>query len=197
MHRLKAILSPAPVAGLRPRLALLGLGAALAAVAGVSSAAVAGQREPEVAPRPVAAPVSRVLTTLHNPAPETLSRPVVAPVAAPAPAPKTVAVPVAPPTLQPDVISNTSWARIPMPLSYPAAAIEQGLTVGQADLSCSVERDGRVSGCTVISETPEGAGFGTAALQAAADARLSPRSVEGVAVGGTVRFSIRFTMSPE
>ena len=84
-----------------------------------------------------------------------------------------------------------------MPQSYPAAAIEQGLTAGQADLSCTVERDGRVSGCTVISETPEGAGFGAAGLEAAADARLSPRSIEGVAVGGTVRFSIRLNMTPE
>lgn len=197
MHRLKAILSPAPIAGLRPRLALLGMGVALAAVAGASSVAVAGQREPEVISRAAVAPVVRAQSTPRIIPTDARVQPAAKPVEVVVSTPKAEPAPRVATAQQPEVITNPSWSRMPMPLSYPAAAIEQGLTGGQANLSCTVERDGRVSGCTVISETPEGAGFGAAGLEAAAEARLSPRSVDGVAVGGTVRFSIRFTMSAE
>lgn len=193
MHRLKAILSPAPVAGGRSSLAALGLGLALAAVAGTGSVALAAKREPVVTPRPVVAVASVPAAAVTAVAPVAVPAPFVAPVpvveAAPDPAPEPVAEP------QAQVITNPSWSRIPMPPSYPSAALEQGVTGGSVDLSCSVEADGRVSGCTILSETPAGAGFGAVALQAAAEARLSPRSVEGVAVGGQVRFTIRFTMA--
>jgi protein TonB len=64
-------------------------------------------------------------------------------------------------------------------------------------LSCGVEADGAMSGCTIVSEEPVGAGYGAAALEAAAQARLSPRTVEGVAAGGTVRFTVRFRLAGE
>lgn len=84
-----------------------------------------------------------------------------------------------------------------MPLSYPAAAIEQGSFSGRAELSCTVEASGSVSDCTILSEDPVGAGYGPAALEAAGAARLSPRSVDGASVGGTVRFTVRFTRAAE
>ena len=54
--------------------------------------------------------------------------------------------------------------------------------------------NGSVTACTIISETPAGAGFGAAALSAARRARLSPRSVDGVATGGKVRFGTSFRL---
>lgn len=192
MRRLKAILSPAPVAGRRSRLTVLGLGFALAAVAGTSSVALAAKRQPIVLPASVvAAPTVPAAVTMPVASPE----PVVAPVAvvevAPDPAPEPVATP------QAQVITNPGWSQHPRPLSYPAAALRQGLMNGRADLSCVANADGRVSACTIVSEDPAGAGFGAAALQAAAEARLSPRTVDSMVAGGTVRFSVRFTMAAE
>ncbi|MFC5343543.1 TonB family protein [Brevundimonas staleyi] len=198
MHRLKAILSPAPVAGSRSRLALLGLGVALAAVAGTGSVALAAKREPVVVS--VVMPVPAVAT-----APARVSAPVAIPIAAAAPAP-VAAVPVVEAVPEPapepravpqaQVITNPNWSQMPTPLRFPAAALEQDLTSGSAELSCSVESDGRVTACTVLTEEPLGAGFGDAALEAAARARLSPQSVEGVAAGG-LRFIVRFTRSTD
>lgn len=196
MRRLKAILSPAPVAGRRSRLTVLGLGVALAAIAGTGSVALAAKREPVLLSVPaVAAPPASATAPVASPiaaaAPATVVAPIAVAEVAPEPAPQPVATP------QAQVITNPSWSRYPMPLSYPAAALEQGLTNGRADLSCAVEADGRVSACAIVSEDPVGAGFGAAALQAAAEARLSPRTVDGMATGGTVRFSVRFTMAAE
>ena len=199
MRRLKAIMSPAPKAAMHQRLAVLGLGIAVAAVAGTGSLALAAQRKPVIAPQsglPVAIAPTPILLADEAPAgsfeaPKTI--------AVAAPATQTKAEPVADRVSegQPEAITNPSWVRPPMPLSYPAAAIEQGLTSGEAMLSCGVEADGAMSGCTIVSEEPVGAGYGAAALEAAAQARLSPRTVEGVAAGGTVRFTVRFRLAGE
>ena len=205
MRRLKAILSPVPTSGVRQRLTALGLGVAVAAVAGTGSYALAAQREAVAAPQPAsiitasrALPAPRAVAADTRATASAASRPVLAPASAAKPEPTPRAKPGPAPAAAPQaqVITNPSWSRHPMP-SYPAAALEQGSTSGSADLSCTVQADGRVSGCTILNETPVGAGYGAAALAAAADARLSPRSVEGVAVGGTVRFTIRFTMAAE
>jgi protein TonB len=61
-------------------------------------------------------------------------------------------------------------------------------------MSGSVNPNGSLSNCTIVSETPAGAGFGRAAQAACRSARLSPRSVDGVAVGGQVRFNVTFNL---
>ena len=199
MRRLKAILSPAPQAAMHQRLAVLGLSVAVAAVAGTGTLALAAQRKPVIAPEPAAAVAERPTPTI--PVNDARSVPAEAPktIAVPPPEAETTAEPVVNPAPedQTEAITNPSWVRSPMPTSYPAAAIEQGLTSGEADLSCAIQPDGRLSGCTIVSEEPVGAGYGAAALEAAAEARLSPRTVDGAPVGGTVRFTVRFRLAGE
>ena len=208
MRRLKAILSPVPTSGVRQRLAVLCLGVAVAAVAGTGSFALAAQREAVAVPQPAAvmtasraAPASRVVVASTRATPSVAPAAMVAPRTVLVPAPKAEPAPLPEPAPaaapQAQVITNPGWTRHPMPMSYPAAALEQGSYSGSADLSCTVQADGSVSGCTILDETPVGLGYGAAAVAAAADARLSPRSLEGVAVGGTVRFTIRFTRQAE
>ena len=62
---------------------------------------------------------------------------------------------------------------------------------GAVELECTVQADGRVVGCVILSETPAGMGFGQAALSAARRARLSPRSVDR---SGKVRFRTTFQL---
>jgi TonB family protein len=195
MRRVKAILSPAPTSGVSGRTLAVGLGVALAAVGGASSLALAENREVVIVP--VAADVVEAST-----APGTLAAPTVAAItpdltpAPAAPSPRIASSPIRP-AEGTSTITNPSWTRPPTPTTYPAAAMDQGVSSGSAEVSCAVLADGRVSDCGVVSETPEGAGFGQAAVAAAAEARLSPRTVDSVPVGGTVRFTIRFRMAAD
>ena len=63
---------------------------------------------------------------------------------------------------------------------------------GVVVLECGVLRSGAVRDCVVISETPAGQGFGSAALSAARRARLPARSIPPN--GGKVRFTTRFRL---
>jgi len=92
---------------------------------------------------------------------------------------------------RPRVITNPSWARAPQG-QFPAEAMNRGIETGNVALDCEVLPDGSLSRCNIASETPSGAGFGQAAAQAAARARVAPRNVDNLAVGGRVRFSMRF-----
>jgi protein TonB len=119
------------------------------------------------------------------------ARPVheVAPVATPAPA-----VGAAQDASPAPVIANVTWAQQPMP-NYPAEAARNGIQDGTVVLSCHSDPDGRPTGCSVVSETPAGAGFGAEALAAMQTARFSPRSIQGAAPGATVRFTVRFRVA--
>ena len=84
-------------------------------------------------------------------------------------------------------------------LSLAACASASGGFTPDADdgavtLSCAVLPTGHVTDCRVISESPPGMDLGAIAVEAAADARLSARSMEGIAPGGRVEFTIRFKM---
>jgi len=57
-----------------------------------------------------------------------------------------------------------------------------------------VNPNGSLSGCPVVSEDPAGAGFGAAALAGARRATLSPRTVDGAAVGARVNWTTRFQL---
>ncbi|MEZ5957886.1 MAG: TonB family protein [Hyphomonadaceae bacterium] len=91
-------------------------------------------------------------------------------------------------------ITNPRWVRQPRDLAryYPARALARGMT-GQVLLNCRVDTVGALH-CVVASETPEGWGFGAAALRIAEDYRMVPATREGLAVEGRYRMRVPFEM---
>lgn len=75
---------------------------------------------------------------------------------------------------------------------YPYAARRSG-TPGAVLLECGVEATGLLSNCRVLTERPEGQGFGSAALKLVPEFRLAPTLDDGRPVaGGTVRIPMAF-----
>ncbi|MEW5685102.1 MAG: TonB family protein [Pseudomonadota bacterium] len=86
--------------------------------------------------------------------------------------------------------AQVSWTVAPtaaeLAAVYPARAKAEGIG-GAADLVCTGGRDGRLTDCDVMGESPKGYGFGAAARQLARGMRGA-----GVARGAEVRFPITF-----
>ena len=166
--------------------------------------------EPELAPEPPAPnpPIHR--PTMTVPTTETLTV-VIPDVPTPATGPAiTLTKPIPNPTTEgtgttpaevptgPPTITNPDWVRKPsgeaLMRAYPERAIAANIT-GSATISCSVRVNGSLTDCQVVSETPGGYGFGRAATRLSRDFRMSPRTVDGQAVGGArVTVAIRFTL---
>jgi protein TonB len=144
---------------------------------GIADAALA-QSKP--APKPGTTPPPPVLI-LPAPPQRNVAPPVIVP--GPPPAPRD-------PNL-PTVIVNPSWARQPT-VDYPTVAIANAVSAGRVVLRCTANPNGSLSNCIVIEEDPEGQGFAQAAISGARRARLSPRTIDGAAVGATVQFTIHF-----
>ncbi|MET3663536.1 TonB family protein [Caulobacter sp. 1776] len=91
------------------------------------------------------------------------------------------------------------WAAKPtgqdMARYYPAEAAKAKLE-GMAVLDCGVTVEGRLSGCSVLREGPEQAGFGQAALQLAPIFQMKPATLDGKpTAGGKVRIPIKFAIN--
>ena len=91
------------------------------------------------------------------------------------------------------VITNPTWVRRPGG-EFPERAQRRGVEYGEVELQCPVDAEGRIASCWILSESPPGADFGQAALAGAVGARLSPKTVNGVAEPGMVRFRTRFAL---
>lgn len=87
------------------------------------------------------------------------------------------------------------WLQLPsadlLQAVWPKDALAKGQE-GQALLNCEVELAGDLKNCTVVSEEPAGAGFGSAALQAASGFTLKPATMDGKPVVSTVRIPLAF-----
>lgn len=208
MNRLKAVLDPAAPARAGSRHAVIGATALVAGLACAGSFAVAAQRQPTHAEasedlgavrQPTGAPLAEAGTVASvarpAPLPEVVppapSQPVAA---APAEAPAIVAAEQAQEPSPPTEISRVTWSRHPTPM-YPAPAAANGVESGTVSLSCVVGADGSASDCTLLSETPEGQGFGEATLASMQTARFSPDVLERSAPGTRARFTIRFRLA--
>lgn len=97
-----------------------------------------------------------------------------------------------PPVTAAPEITTPRWVRQPRDLAryYPARALARGET-GQVLLECRVDTAGALH-CSVISETPEGWGFGDAALRISEDYRMVPAMRDGQAVEGRYRMRVPF-----
>ena len=95
------------------------------------------------------------------------------------------------------VITNPVWLSRPgareFERFYPERARERGRG-GRVTLDCIVGASGAIA-CTVARETPEGWGFGAAALKMAPSFRIAPRLEDGRPTeGGTVRVDVAFNL---
>lgn len=98
-----------------------------------------------------------------------------------------------------DLDTPPDWVRQPDPAGLwafmPAGAIERGRS-GAAVIECEITPQGTLEQCKVLSEKPEGAGFGQAALLAAPSFAMRPALKDGKPVASKVRIPLRFS-NPE
>lgn len=89
-----------------------------------------------------------------------------------------------------------AWDVPPRPTAYdfPRSAMRQSIS-GQAEIRCTLTQDVRPKDCVVQSETPEGYGFGRAALQVVRRARLNPRGIRAERIGTTYVVRVPFTLA--
>ncbi len=109
---------------------------------------------------------------------------------------------VNPPTLDPPQTSKdgkrrttVSWSATPayadLDALFPKAAADNRVG-GQAVMRCSVQGDGGLSGCAIVTEAPQGYGLGEATLALASKYRVSPTTSEG---GPTAGLTITTTVT--
>lgn len=93
---------------------------------------------------------------------------------------------ISPSPLKPlTVVKNPDWVGLPTAEQVAAAfPTEANATKGRAVIRCVVAVDQTLQQCSVLSEEPANEGFGQAALRLAPSFRLTPKTYDGVPVGG-------------
>lgn len=91
-------------------------------------------------------------------------------------------------------IRQPRWTERPRDLAryYPRRALARGVEAWVV-LDCIVGVSGALN-CSVVSEAPEGWGFGEAALRIARDHRMEPALRDGVPVEGRYQMRVPFTL---
>lgn len=101
--------------------------------------------------------------------------------------------PVEPP--RPAIINDPNWVERPagadLMKAYPERAMRLEKT-GLATLNCTVAESGKLQNCAVVSESPEGLGFGQSALAMSEKFTMKPPSAGGAA---TVNIPIKFDIN--
>lgn len=102
---------------------------------------------------------------------------------------------------QPFEVVKPAWVTRPsasdISAYYPKAAFE-AKSQGSAMLTCRVSADGGLYACRVISEGPEGEGFGKAALNMTGLFEMRPMKIDGRPIeGAVVKIPFRFVMPPQ
>jgi protein TonB len=100
------------------------------------------------------------------------------------------------PAPKPTIVSNPDWLRKPdaddMARYYPDRAQRMAVS-GHATITCTVNANGTVGDCSIISETPSDQGFGDAALHLSKLFKMKPQTRDGVpTAGGKVTIPIGF-----
>ena len=97
------------------------------------------------------------------------------------------------------VIVGPSWKALPGPKrvkeAYPDRAYKERLA-GKVQLDCLITTDGWAADCQVLSETPQGYGFGGAAIRLVTANQLNPGTVDGVPTAMRRKVPFSFTPPP-
>ncbi len=92
---------------------------------------------------------------------------------------------------------DADWLRRPTDVEvsrvYPSLAMQRHIT-GNVGLSCLADQQGYLKDCVVASETPEGFGFGNAALEITAYMRMRPATNYGIPVKSRVAIPVGFKL---
>jgi TonB family protein len=104
------------------------------------------------------------------------------------------------PAPAPHAVTPPDWLVKPtqaeLQWAYPRDALRRNIN-GYARLGCVVTASGQAVGCQILSEEPQGAGFGQAALDLTPRFRFRPSTVDDVPVGGArIVIPIRFAIPP-
>lgn len=99
------------------------------------------------------------------------------------------------------IVVGPKWLHKPtgrdVALVYPAEAKRQNRS-GRARIRCQVVQEGRLDGCELVSEDPENAGFGAAALKLAPKFQMTPILKDGRSTeGGSVLIPLTFLTGNE
>ncbi|MGV9006706.1 MAG: energy transducer TonB [Brevundimonas sp.] len=93
----------------------------------------------------------------------------------------------------PDLLQSATWADPPQQIEWPRVAFDTPVE-GEVTLGCVVDTAGRAKVCEIVSETPEGSGFGEAAIAGQDLFRWHPARFNGEAIESRIQFNVNFRL---